>query len=167
MTKCVIPVLCGFLAVWTSTQAASNSTKPNLANLHTNEHDYRTLGCSRALMPREQADIWGDGVAVRTTHLEALTEHGTICERFYAVSPVCIPSWASFLTGRYHQKVGAPISDMPKEFIEAALGDRLRSFCAVIETARSQLEMSLANAKRYLSRLKEAGLVCHQQVATE
>ncbi|TAK98821.1 MAG: AAA family ATPase [Verrucomicrobia bacterium] len=47
-----------------------------------------------------------------------------------------------------------------KEFVEAALGDKPKSFSAVIETARSQLGMSPATAKRYLNRLKEAEVIC-------
>lgn len=47
-----------------------------------------------------------------------------------------------------------------KEFVEAVLGDKPKSFGAIIDTARSQLDMSPATAKRYLSRLKEAELIC-------
>ena len=47
-----------------------------------------------------------------------------------------------------------------KEFVEAALGDKPKSFSAVIDTAASQLDISRATAKRYLNRLKESGLIC-------
>ena len=47
-----------------------------------------------------------------------------------------------------------------KEFLEAVLGDKPKSFSAVIDTAASQLEMSRATAKRYLNRLKESGVIC-------
>jgi hypothetical protein len=47
-----------------------------------------------------------------------------------------------------------------REFIEATLGDKPKSFSAIIDSARSQLAMSPATAKRYLTRLKEAELIC-------
>tara|TARA_B100000676_G_scaffold277171_1_gene298622 strand:+ start:442 stop:1989 length:1548 start_codon:yes stop_codon:yes gene_type:complete len=38
---------------------------------------------------------------IRTPHLDALTANGTAFTRAYCQSPVCTPSRASFLTGRY------------------------------------------------------------------
>lgn len=47
-----------------------------------------------------------------------------------------------------------------KEFVDAVLGDKPKSFNAVVETATSQLNMSAATAKRYLARLKDAEVIC-------
>jgi AAA domain len=47
-----------------------------------------------------------------------------------------------------------------KEFVEAVLGDKAKNFTSIIEIAQTQLAMSPATTKRYLSRLKEAGLIC-------
>jgi hypothetical protein len=47
-----------------------------------------------------------------------------------------------------------------KEFVAAVLGDKARNFSTIIEIAQAQLTMSPATTKRYLSRLKEAGLIC-------
>ena len=88
------------------------ATKPNLVIIHTDEHNFRTLGCYRDLLPKEQAFIWGDGVKVETPNIDSLAKRGALCDRFYAASPVCTPSRASFLTGCYPQNTGAPINDM-------------------------------------------------------
>ena len=48
-----------------------------------------------------------------------------------------------------------------KDFVETVLGNDSRSYKSVVGRAREFLEMSEATANRYLSRLKEAGLICH------
>ena len=105
--------------------AAPSSVKPNLLIIHTDEQNFRTLGCYRALLPKEQAFIWGDGIAVETPHIDSLARRGVLCDRFYAASPVCTPSRASFLTGRYPQNTGAPNNDL-------ALRDDMVTFAEVL-----------------------------------
>ena len=46
------------LAAWTASSALA-AAKPNLLIIHTDEQNFRTLGCYRALLPKEQAFIWG------------------------------------------------------------------------------------------------------------
>jgi len=89
------------------------AAKPNLLIIHTDEHNFRTLGCYRALLPKSEAFIWGDGIAVQTPNIDSLARRGAICDRFYAASPVCTPSRASFLTGLYPQNTGAAANEMP------------------------------------------------------
>jgi hypothetical protein len=48
-----------------------------------------------------------------------------------------------------------------KEFVEAVLGTDSKNYKSVISQARELFTMSEATANRYLSRLKEAGLICH------
>jgi len=53
---------------------------------------------------------WGDLSAhgnqnLSTPHIDALAKSGATCERFY-VCPVCSPTRAEFLTGRYHPRCG-------------------------------------------------------------
>lgn len=102
----------GLLVGW-SAMAAPPAAKPNLLILQTDEHNFRTLGCYRALLPAEQAFIWGEGVKVDTPHLDWLAQHGAIADRFYATSPVCTPSRAALMTGRYPQNTGAMHNDLP------------------------------------------------------
>ena len=53
---------------------------------------------------------WGDlslhdGPGLTTPHLDSIAKDGARFDRFY-VSPVCAPTRASFLTGRYHWRTG-------------------------------------------------------------
>lgn len=93
--------------------AAAPASRPNLLVIQTDEHNFRTLGAYRALLPREQAFIWGDGVKVDTPNLDWIAAHGAIADRFYATSPVCTPSRAALMTGRYPQNTGAIQNDLP------------------------------------------------------
>jgi len=38
---------------------------------------------------------------VRTPHIDAIADAGTVFDRFYVASPVCMPNRASLMTGRY------------------------------------------------------------------
>jgi arylsulfatase A-like enzyme len=91
----------------------AGTPRPNLLIIQTDEHNFRTLGCYRALMAEEQAFIWGKGVAVETPHIDWIAQHGAIADRFYATSPVCTPSRAAFMTGRYPQNTGAISNNLP------------------------------------------------------
>lgn len=92
---------------------AGASARPNLLVIHCDELSYRTLGCYRAQMPKEQAYIWGEGVAVETPHIDSIAARGALCTRYFATSPVCTPSRASFVSGRYPQNGGAIANDIP------------------------------------------------------
>jgi arylsulfatase A-like enzyme len=46
--------------------------------------------------------------AIRTPNLDRLCRRGVACARAYSQSPVCTPSRASFLTGRYPSAIGVP-----------------------------------------------------------
>jgi arylsulfatase A-like enzyme len=53
---------------------------------------------------------WGDlssngNQTLRTPHLDSLARDGAVLERFY-VSPVCSPTRAEMMTGRYHLRTG-------------------------------------------------------------
>ena len=45
---------------------------------------------------------------LRTPHIDALTSDGLRFDNFYANCPVCSPTRASLLTGRYPDRVGVP-----------------------------------------------------------
>lgn len=93
--------------------ASSFGERPNLLIIHTDEHNFRTLGCYRELMSEDQAFVWGDGVSVDTPNIDSLAREGAICTSYYASSPVCTPSRASFVTGLYPVHTGSPGNDMP------------------------------------------------------
>ena len=49
----------------------------------------------------------GRGVAVETPHIDRLASDGAIFLNMYAVAPLCTPSRASFMTGKYPYYTGA------------------------------------------------------------
>jgi arylsulfatase A-like enzyme len=108
--------------------AQTTAGKPNLVVIMTDEHNFRTLGCYRALLPKEQAFAWGDGIAVETPQIDSIARNGLLCDRFYAASPVCTPSRASFFSGRYPQNTGAPVNDDP-------MRDEIVTFAEVLRRA--------------------------------
>jgi arylsulfatase A-like enzyme len=85
----------------------------NVLIIQTDEHNFRTLGCYRDLMPKEQAFIWGGGVKVDTPNIDWLAKNGAICDRYYATTPVCTPSRAALISGLYPQNTGAITNNTP------------------------------------------------------
>ena len=90
-------------------------SKPNLLIIHTDEHNFRTLGCYRDLMTEDQAFVWGPGVKVDTPHIDSLARDGAICDSYYSSSPVCSPSRASFVSGLYPIATDVYKNDIPLE----------------------------------------------------
>jgi arylsulfatase A-like enzyme len=86
---------------------------PNLLIIHTDEHNFRTLGCYRDQLSPDQAFVWGKGVSVETPHIDSLAADGALFTSYYAASPVCTPSRASFVTGLYPVATGSPVNNMP------------------------------------------------------
>ena len=102
---------------------ARGKKKPNLVIIHTDEHNFRTLGCYRKLMSEEQAFVWGKGVKVDTPNIDWIADNGAVCDSFYASTPVCSPSRASFISGKYPQNTpvhnnGVPLDDDIVTFAE-------------------------------------------------
>jgi arylsulfatase A-like enzyme len=67
--------------------------RPNIVVILTDDQGYGDLGCMGA------ADL-------ATPHLDGLAASGALCTGWYANSPVCSPSRASLLTGRYPGNAG-------------------------------------------------------------
>lgn len=82
--------------------------RPNLLIIHTDEHNIRTLGCHRKLMDEKRANMWGMGNVVETPNIDRIADEGAICANYYATSPVCSPSRASFISGLYPIATGVP-----------------------------------------------------------
>ncbi len=94
------------------TGGAEPSKPLNLLILQTDEHNFRTLGCYRETLSPEQALMWGRAV-VETPNIDWIARNGAICTSFYATSPVCSPSRAAFVSGRYPQNTGVVTNNMP------------------------------------------------------
>ncbi|MDF7823908.1 sulfatase [Pontiellaceae bacterium B12227] len=101
------------LASISSSSLAGRAEQPNLLIIHTDEHNFRTLGCYRDLMSDDQSYVWGEGVKVDTPHIDSLARDGAIATSYYAASPVCTPSRASLVSGLYPVHTGSPSNDMP------------------------------------------------------
>src|SRR5262245_25914271 len=82
-----------FLAAWLCSAAhAGDKTRPNVI----------------VILSDDQG--WGDfsingNKNLKTPNLDALARRGAMFDRFY-VQPVCSPTRAEFLTGRYHPRTG-------------------------------------------------------------
>lgn len=66
----------------------SDTARPNLLYLHSDQHSPFVLGCA------------GDPLA-QTPNLDALAARGVVLDAAYCPSPICVPSRMSSLTGRY------------------------------------------------------------------
>jgi len=94
-------------------RAWGRSERPwNLLIVHTDEHNFRTLGCYRRHLPPEQALMWGPAV-VETPNIDWIAEHGATCTSFYATTPVCSPSRAAFMSGRYPHNTPVNTNNIP------------------------------------------------------
>ncbi len=94
------------------TAAEAAPRRPNLLVIMTDEHNFRTLGCYRKLLPPEQAFMWGKAV-VDTPNIDWLADRGAVCTSFYAVTPVCSPSRAAFVSGLYPHHTGVVTNNIP------------------------------------------------------
>ena len=98
---------------------------PNVIIIQTDEHNLRTLGCYRELMSEDQAYVWGKGNKVETPHIDSLARDGLVCTNYFASSPVCTPSRASWVSGLYPQATGSPSNNLP-------LDDSIITFAEVL-----------------------------------
>jgi choline-sulfatase len=72
----------------------------NVLFIMSDEHSRRVAGC------------YGNPV-IRTPHIDRLAEEGTLFTDAYANCPICVPSRASFATGRYVHQIGFWDNGMP------------------------------------------------------
>jgi arylsulfatase A-like enzyme len=68
--------------------------KPNIIVIVSDDQGYADVG------------FQGQSKDVPTPHLDALARSGVICTRGYVTAPVCSPSRAALMTGRYQQRFG-------------------------------------------------------------
>lgn len=70
-----------------------DSSRPNILWICTDQQRFDTFGC------------YGNRF-VNTPHLDRLAANGVLFSHFFTQSPLCAPSRASFLTGRYPRTTG-------------------------------------------------------------
>lgn len=99
--------------------------QPNVIIVMTDEHNFRTLGCYRERMEGRQAYMWGPAV-VETPNIDSLAKGGAICTSFYATTPVCSPSRASFVSGLYPPATAVVSNNI-------VMLDRVTTFAAILK----------------------------------
>lgn len=57
--------------------------------------------------------MWGRNAVVETPNIDWIAGNGAICTKFYATSPVCSPSRASFVSGQYPQNTSVVTNNIP------------------------------------------------------
>ena len=68
--------------------------------IQTDEHHFKTLGC------------YGNRI-VQTPNIDWIARSGAIATSFYATSPVCSPSRAALVSGRYPQNTPVVTNNVP------------------------------------------------------
>ncbi|MBM3738709.1 MAG: sulfatase [Acidobacteria bacterium] len=83
-----------FLAASASTAVSAASRTPNVVMIYCDDLGYGDLGCY--------------GSPIRTPNLDRMAAEGMRFTHFYSGNPVCSPSRAALLTGRYPVRAGVP-----------------------------------------------------------
>lgn len=108
-------VATAWFAIAPCSRSFADDLAPNLLIIQTDEHNFRTLGCYRDTLQPELAFAWGREGVVATPAIDRIADQGAICTSFYATSPVCTPSRASFFTGYYPQNTNSWQNDRPMD----------------------------------------------------
>ena len=99
----------------TTLPQAFAAAKPyNVLVIQTDEHHFKTLGC------------YG-GKIVSTPNIDWIAKNGAIATSFYATTPVCSPSRAALVSGRYPQVTPVTNNNIP-------LGDEIVTFAEVLRS---------------------------------
>ena len=96
--------------------AASGGRKPNVVVILTDDQGWGDLSCS-------------GNKNLRTPNIDSLAVQGAMMDRFY-VCPVCSPTRAEFLTGRYHPRGGVYSTSAGGERLdldERTIGDTFKA----------------------------------------
>jgi arylsulfatase A-like enzyme len=97
-------------------RAAEPKTKPNILIILADDMGYGDVGVHGC------KDI-------PTPHIDSIAKKGVRCSSGYVSAPVCSPSRAGLLTGRYQQRFGHESNsfDSPLSLKETTIADRLRA----------------------------------------
>jgi arylsulfatase A len=102
MHKRFILVFIGISLIQSFTFSQTNPKHPNVIVIYTDDQGANDL------------NIYGS-TDLMTPNLDQLARNGVRFTHFYSASPICSPSRASLLTGRYPQRAGLPAMASSKE----------------------------------------------------
>ncbi len=84
-----------------ATLAAAPARPPNVVMIYCDDLGYGDLGCY--------------GSKIRTPNIDRMAAEGVRFTNFYSANPVCSPSRAALMTGRYPTRVGVPHVLFPRD----------------------------------------------------
>ena len=84
--------------------------KPNVILIITDEHNFRTIGAHRDLLPADEALMWGNTV-VETPNIDRIGNEGAVFTSMYVAAPVCTASRAALMTGQCPLQVSSGDND--------------------------------------------------------
>lgn len=102
-----------------SAGAAATPPPPNIVFIYCDDLGYGDLG------------VYGS--KIRTPNLDRMAAEGARFTQFYSANPVCSPSRAALLTGRYPTRVGVPRVLFPQDKDGLALGEA--TIASMLKTA--------------------------------
>ncbi len=88
---------------------AAEKRRPNIIVILSDDHGYASIGCQ-------------GGVNVPTPKIDSIARNGVRCTSGYVTCPVCGPTRAGLLTGRYQQRFGFEDNDGPRPTAPANFG---------------------------------------------
>ena len=94
-----------FLSLPLATLTAAPPVVPNIVLIYCDDLGYGDLGCY--------------GSSIPTPNLDRMAAEGVRFTNFYSANPVCSPSRAALLTGRYPTRVNVPRVFFPADFLDA------------------------------------------------
>jgi uncharacterized sulfatase len=113
--ECANLVAAAWLAAASLHGAESQSAKPNLLLIYSDDHGWADLGAQ------------GVDRDIRTPNLDQLAKDGVRFARGYVTAPQCMPSRAGVMTGRYQQRFGVEDNSKgPLPLSELTIAERLK-----------------------------------------
>lgn len=98
----VAVVSCGILAAWGRAATSEHPARPNVVVIVADDLGYADIG------------VQGISKDVRTPHIDSIAQNGVRFTNGYVSCPVCSPSRAGFLTGRYQERFGHEANPLPQ-----------------------------------------------------
>jgi arylsulfatase len=108
-TSCVVCLIC----MGPTDAAGNDSVKPNILFIMTDQHRWDCIGANGNRL-------------IKTPNLDRLAAEGANFTHFFVQAPVCVPSRASFFTGRYPHSHRNRVNYTPLDRGEVLLQSRLR-----------------------------------------